>query len=240
MGNENVGVDKPEKGEESELSDKLDAAMKKLDALQDALLGKGRKDYEGNKRGEDPDDTEDGERDADGIEEGYEKLGKNGRTGEEAKPFVADSLKRADSASSFSDRARFGEAQATADRIYSAFSQSAFPPMSGEGLLDYRRRLLRPLQQHSKEFAKVDLGRLDAATFKGVESRVYQDAMDVAANPAALCGPGRMREVKKTDIGGRTITEYYGDPRSWMDDFAPPVERRLARINTSKQARGED
>ena len=194
---------------------KLDAACTKLDALIDAL--RSRKDYEGNKRGEDPEENRDGQTDEDQGGTGEPEA----QSKERAKALVADSKK--DATSTFANRNKFADAQSLADSVYSAFSQSAFPPMAGEGLFDYRRRLLRPLQQHSNEFANVDLSRLDAATFAGIESRVYKDAMEVANNPAALCGPGQLRAVHRTDVGGRTRTEYYGDPSAWMDDFAPPV-----------------
>lgn len=217
-----------DKDRQSAAEAKLDAAVSKLDALLDAL--KGRKDHEGNERGDDPDGGEDGDREGTGEPEALAK--------ERAKALVADSRK--DATSTFANRAAFADAQSAAETIYSAFSQSAFPPMNGEGLFDYRKRLLRPLQQHSKEFANVDLARLDAATFAGIESRVYKDAMEVANNPAALCGPGQMRGVNRTDVGGRTRTEYYGDPRSWIDHFAPPVVRYLTKINTDARSRGQD
>ena len=98
------------------------------------------------------------------------------------------------------------------------------------------RRLIRPIQQHSKEFATVDLDKISGELFKGVEDRIYADAMAVASNPAALCGPGELRAVMHTDNTGRQITEFFGDPRSWMDDFASPVQKFIRRINTKPQS----
>ena len=44
------------------------------------------------------------------------------------------------------ERSGFGEAQARADAVYRLTGKQAPPPMAGEKLFDFRRRLLAPLQ----------------------------------------------------------------------------------------------
>jgi hypothetical protein len=211
----------------------LTASIQKLTGL---LAGKSGEDGEDDEDDVDDDDKVTAENRKRGEDGQQGRDGSTGRKPGDATELVADAAKK----SGFSEQAKFADAQQQADRIYTGFSQSAPPPMAGEQLLNYRKRLLRPLQQHSKEFSAVDLARLDRQTLAGVESRIYADAMQVASNPSNLCGRGEMRAVQHRDATGRQITEYFGDPRAWLDDFAPPVEHRLVKINQSSKDRNGD
>jgi hypothetical protein len=203
---------------------RLDASLSKLDAFLAKSDARGKRD------GADITDQDGANKDLDGrpVKEGAtENAG-------EARQLVADSR------NFFSDqklRAELGNARHRADALYSAFSQSAPLPMQGEDPLAYRNRLIRPLQQHSKQFAAVDLDSLSGAMFDGVENSIFNDAKMVADHPEMLCGPNELRAVTHVDGTGRHITQYYGDPRSWMDDFASPVVKRLTKINTRPQDR---
>ena len=177
------------------------------------------------------DEEDEGE---DGDENGFEALEK-----EKAKSLVADSRK--DAGSSFANRAKFAEVQAA--RRPGVFGFQPISPASDErrsACSITSRGWSGPCSSTAKNSAKLTSPNSTPPPSRASSARVYHDAMAVAANPAALCGPGSMREVYKTDNTGRTITEYYGDPRSWMDDFTPPVERRLVKINTTARSRGED
>ncbi len=116
------------------------------------------------------------------------------------------------------------DAQARADRVFGAHATQAPPPMAGERLSTYRRRLLRHMQSHSADFGKVDLHAInDAATFDAIENRIYADAMVASRNPPVA--EGHLHEVKRRDEAGRMVSTFYGSPSAWMDQFRSPTRR---------------
>ncbi len=124
------------------------------------------------------------------------------------------------------------EAQAKADAVYSANSLAAPRPMDGEGLLAYRRRLLRPLQSSSTEWANHDLSRMDSAVLDVAERQIYADAMTAARSPVGLPN-GALREIITTDSTGRRISSFVGNsPKAWLDDVLGNRPRRVANFNT--------
>jgi hypothetical protein len=108
------------------------------------------------------------------------------------------------------------DAQVKADAAMNMLGMSAPKPLAGEGLLAYRKRLLRPLQKYSPAFKDSDLGvaSVDDATFNAVEASIYADAITAAKNPEV--GEGRLME-RTTQRGGHTFTEFYGDSRVWLN-----------------------
>ena len=114
--------------------------------------------------------------------------------------------------------AAMASAQARADAVCAARGERAPPPMSGEKLSAYRRRLLRDLRHESKDFGKLDLNEISGPMFEAVEARIYSDALAASARPAVA--PGQLREIKTQDISGRWISTFYGEPKAWMDEFA--------------------
>jgi hypothetical protein len=110
---------------------------------------------------------------------------------------------------------QLADAQCKADAVASLWGQQAPKPLSGESLLGYRRRLLKPFIQYSNAFAKVDIYAVkDKATFDGIETKVYADATEASKRPDVA--PGMLREVVRTR-NGHTYTEFYGDARVWLD-----------------------
>lgn len=119
---------------------------------------------------------------------------------------------------------RISEAQERCDSVASAFGQNAQPPMAGEHPLRYRRRLLRPFQRHSKQFADINLDAVnDAAVLNGIEASIYADALSAANRPESYTS-GELREVKRKDSTGRVISTFYGN-RSFIREFAAPGRR---------------
>jgi 8-oxo-dGTP pyrophosphatase MutT (NUDIX family) len=118
------------------------------------------------------------------------------------------------------DRAKFADVQARADVAYNAFALRAPAPLLNEQLGDYRRRLASGLKQHSPNWKDVDLVAMqDDASFGVIENQVYTDSMATARNPTDVPF-GQLRPFKRDDgTGMRQITEYQGDPRSWMQAF---------------------
>jgi hypothetical protein len=127
----------------------------------------------------------------------------------------------------------FYEHQSMADTAWRAWSGAALPPLTGERLLDYRRRLLRPLMKHSKEFAAVDVDQLAEPLITPIEKSVFADAIKASHDNSSV-PEDYLREVTTTDATGRRITTFYGQPRSWLNQFSGQ-RRRLIGIRTTSQ-----
>ncbi|WP_430229680.1 NUDIX domain-containing protein [Paraburkholderia tropica] len=130
------------------------------------------------------------------------------------------------------DHAAFADAQSKADSVYSAFGKQAPRAMNGEDLLAYRKRLLKPMVSHSKEWEGSDLGALNASIFDKIETKVYADALESAMHPTDVAD-GTLRAVPKSTGTGHVITNFYGSsPRAWMGDFRIPS--KVSRIHQPK------
>lgn len=133
--------------------------------------------------------------------------------------------------------AAFADAQARADEVFLALGDSAPRPMRGEDLLAYRLRLARKLQVHSSVWKERDLAtiaRADAGAFENIESMVYADAAMAARQPSQV-EPGLLREVKRRRQGGGEISEFVGNPITWMQSFMAPA-RCATRLRARPQA----
>jgi hypothetical protein len=124
----------------------------------------------------------------------------------------------------------FWERQSAADTACRAWGAAAVPPLHGEQLLDYRRRLMRPLMKHSKEFAAVDLDELREPLLTPIEKSVFADAIRASHDNSSVPAD-YLREVTTTDHTGRRITNFYGMPKTWMREFSGQ-RRRLIGIKT--------
>lgn len=115
----------------------------------------------------------------------------------------------------------FAAAQARADAVYSKLGKSAPRPMDGEKFGNYRRRLLVPLQGFCNVFKHTDLKvvAVDNASLEPVERSIYTAAADEAINPKSV-PIGTLREIVESR-GGHTYAKFYGNPKSWMNQFAP-------------------
>jgi hypothetical protein len=122
------------------------------------------------------------------------------------------------------DRAARADAQARCDSVAFAWGQQAPPPMAGEEVLDYRRRLLSPFQRHSEEFKDVDLNKIAGPAFNGIEARIYADARVAANKKIEVSGNQLFMRTIRTDAG-HTINEFHGSPSAWMGDFAGNRQR---------------
>lgn len=128
------------------------------------------------------------------------------------------------------EAAAMADAQAKADSVYQSFGDAAPRPMIGESLLNYRKRLLKPMMKHSKDFSGVNLDSIsDPGAIAAIEGRVFSDSIAVAASPAMIPA-GVLMETSRKDATGRTITEFKGSPSAWTNMFKAP-KGRLTRIN---------
>jgi hypothetical protein len=132
------------------------------------------------------------------------------------------------------DPQEFRQAQAKADSVFRAIGDSAGAPpfMSGERLLDYRCRLLAPLQKFSAQFKSSNLYRVgDPTALSAIEDSIYNDAMTALRDPRNY-GPGELRAIKRQDATGRELTSYVGHEGSCWDQFNQQP-RYVTKFNTS-------
>ncbi|WP_337049967.1 DUF2213 domain-containing protein [Serratia fonticola] len=134
------------------------------------------------------------------------------------------------------DAEAIADAQARADAVYADFGKQARAPMSGESLLNYRKRLLKGLQMHSPTYKDVDIIAIaDAALLNIAEKQVYADAAVVARNPVPE-KPGELVVVVRKDEAGRPVKTYHGNMNSWLGAFKTSG-MQVAKFNTSGSAR---
>jgi hypothetical protein len=130
-----------------------------------------------------------------------------------------------------SEIAALAAAQTRADSVAAMFGDRASPPVMGETETDYRRRLLKPIAQHSPRFKNSRFDNLDGPTLNLIETEVYADAASNFRSTADAT-PGKIFAIEERDRAGRLITSYRGD---WSADeaFGPFLQRtvNLARIN---------
>lgn len=120
-----------------------------------------------------------------------------------------------------SDYAAMADAQAKADSIYSAFGKQAPRALNGEDLLSYRKRLAAGVKSHSDQWKGIDISKVDSAVFDIAETKIYADAMEAAIHPSES-PEGGLRAVTKDTGTGHRVTNFYGKPSDWMDDFRAP------------------
>jgi hypothetical protein len=125
----------------------------------------------------------------------------------------------------------FYQRQADADMACRAWGAAAVPPLHGEQLLDYRKRLLRPLIKYSTQFKDVSLDELREPLLTPIEKSIFADAIKASTDNSSA-PDDYLREVTTTDQTGRRVTSFYGQPRAWMNQFAGQ-RRRLVGIRTT-------
>ena len=119
------------------------------------------------------------------------------------------------------------------DSLASLWGEKAPPPMSGEKIMAYRKRLLRRYLKHSPAFAKVDLDLVsaDANAYSAIESQVIADSMQKSNSPDVPDGVLRMRTRKLPS--GHIENTFVGSPLAWMNQFAS-TRRYVTKIRTPK------
>jgi hypothetical protein len=110
------------------------------------------------------------------------------------------------------DRDALAELQSRADVSYASLGEGRCPaPMQGESVIDFACRVHRPLQKHSKRFAKSELAVIarDPATFTTVLDGIRSDAYEAGLNPVGL-PEFQHRAIKSESPGGHRITSWVG------------------------------
>jgi hypothetical protein len=126
------------------------------------------------------------------------------------------------------DERLYVEEQAAAHETLRSFNRQAPPPLQGEQLDQYERRLTYEVQKCAPNFKVLNLHEAKGDAFKLLKKQVYADAQQEARRPTQI-PEGTLREVTRYDAAGRPSYTYYGSPSAWLSDFATP-RKRLAGI----------
>lgn len=113
------------------------------------------------------------------------------------------------------------------ESVFSALEMTLPDPGPVDSPDTYRARLLAPLQKFSPQFRRADLRSLAAAGgLRGIDAEIIRSATKVADDPlvGSFRRPGQLREIRTVDPGGDVHTEFRGNPLSWMQAFAHPMQ----------------
>ena len=95
--------------------------------------------------------------------------------------------------------------------------------MYGERSSSYSLRMLKPIQKFSADFKDVDLLKLPADAFAVADRMIRADAYKVGVDPRLMQQhmPGnRLREIRRTDQSGRSISEFVGPVSETLAPFS--------------------
>ncbi|ECI5354366.1 DUF2213 domain-containing protein [Salmonella enterica subsp. enterica] len=116
------------------------------------------------------------------------------------------------------------EAQAKADSAYSACGKKAPAPFAGEKAMDYRKRVLDAMKQHSERFKTADIRAIaDSVVLAGMEDIIYADARKAVEDEIASTKGVLVPRIRNDDAG-RRIVEFRGDPNAWLNTFKIPPQ----------------
>ena len=122
------------------------------------------------------------------------------------------------------------EEQARAHAALSPFKRHAPPPLQGEQLDQYERRLTYEVQKQSPRFKDYSLYDTKGDAYKILKDQIYADVAQEAHRPSMI-PDGELKEVVSYDQAGRPSYSYYGSPRAWMDTFASPKKRLVGILD---------
>src|SRR6185437_6912774 len=192
----------------ADFDSKLDAVLKHIDTVH----AKMDEALEGNK-------ALAARLDAIENERAQEKERKDAEATEKADSVAENLAKIERAACTEADRAAFADAQMRADAAYQSWGKAAPHALHGESLREFKIRLLRPLQQHSKRYAQSALDLIgDDAAFQVVSDAIINDAVVASSDPATV-GTGALREITTTMPSGHRMTKFVGDPCVWIAPF---------------------
>ena len=103
------------------------------------------------------------------------------------------------------------------------------PDFSDREPLDhYRKRMM----QKAAPFVAADLQEVKTENLYGsaldhYEKQYFESAAAEAARPTNI-PEGTLKQVTKYDRAGRPYYEFYGSPRCWIDNFAPPKKQLVS------------
>jgi hypothetical protein len=180
----------------------LDDCMKRMDTFAARMDAFDKQRDDNSKKRDDKHRDDDERRPGESEAEYEERCQREGRSPGEAREPVADSNP--------AHRAAFADAQTQAEAAYLLWGMRAPGPLFSERLSDYKARLTRPLQKHSKIYAKTDLDHVrDPVAFDEICRTVYADSIAASSAPDSV-PRGQLRMIVKRLPSGHTVNEFIG------------------------------
>jgi hypothetical protein len=124
-------------------------------------------------------------------------------------------------------------------QIHDKWNEKVFRPrgtrapefLDKEPIDHYRKRLMtRAAPFVAADLQEVKTDHLYGSALDHYEQRYLESAAAEAVRPTNF-PDGTLKQVTKYDATGRPFYEFYGSPRSWMDNFAPPKKKLVSIID---------
>ena len=122
------------------------------------------------------------------------------------------------------DLDRLAELQHQWSDVAQAHGERPSRPMDGEPVGQYDRRMARRFQKHSERWKSIDLGDLPPKVRRMASEEIRADALSAAYRGEVKADQG-LREIKRTDATGRTISEFVGSVDACLAPFKIPALR---------------
>jgi len=232
---EKLRADMEDAGDPKETA--ADGARRRRDAAMEEKEKKADSEEEDkDKKKADSEEEDKDKKKADSEEEEDKRSDANSEVIADLRAKLANLEKMIPRAQNLEDTAKFASIQARADAARAQFGERAEPPLSGEDLDAYRRRMLLPLQKHHPDWAKANLlvTAADSAMLDMAENQIYTAAAEAARMPQP--GQTGLVEVQGQTRAGHKMSKFNGDPRFWMSRHMP-AGTTVTRIN---QVKGSD
>jgi hypothetical protein len=131
------------------------------------------------------------------------------------------------------DERFYSDLQVEAHQILSKFpGRQAPPPLQGEQLDQYDRRLTYEIQKVAPHYKDLNLYETRGDAYKLMKEQIKADALQEARNPTMI-PEGTLKEVVSYDAAGRPSYTYFGSPSAWLKDFTGE-KRRLVGIRDNR------
>lgn len=126
----------------------------------------------------------------------------------------------------------YRDLQVEAHQVLSKFpGRHAPPPLQGEQLDQYDRRLTYEIQKVAPNYKDLNLYDTKGDAYKLLKQQIKADAQREASHPTDI-PEGTLKEVVSYDQAGRPSYTYYGRPSAWMDNFAHDKMRVASILDT--------
>jgi hypothetical protein len=130
--------------------------------------------------------------------------------------------RRLDHASAPADPGDLADVAQRFDNAYTAAGAGVPAPLPRETKFSYRRRLAGGLQHFSQDWRHTDLYRIPAAVMNAAEGQILADTIAAVGDHAIGNPDGSLRRIDSQNAAGHRITEWAGNPRAWLAQFAGP------------------
>ena len=130
--------------------------------------------------------------------------------------------RRLDIAAAPADPGDLADVRDRFDPVYRQLGAGGAPsPLSYESPFSYRRRLASKVAHLSPTWAGTNLHDLPRDVMDNAERDIIREVRAAAADHSRGNPDGSLRAIDRSD-GGHTVTDFAGNPLSWMRRFMAP------------------